>query len=37
IKFLKVAPLGDPIKVKVKGYDLGLRKEEAQNIKVEIK
>ena len=37
IKFLKVAPLGDPIKVKVKGYDLALRKEEAQNIKVEIK
>ena len=36
-KFLKVAPLGDPIKVKVKGYDLALRKEEAQNIKVEIK
>jgi len=32
----RVAPLGDPIEVKIKGYHLSLRKEEAANIKVEI-
>ena len=36
IKFLKVAPLGDPIKVKVKGYDIALRKEEARCIQIQI-
>ena len=28
----KVAPLGDPIEVKVKNYSLTLRKEDAENI-----
>jgi DtxR family Mn-dependent transcriptional regulator len=32
----KVAPLGDPIEVKVKGYHLSLRKDEAANIIVEV-
>jgi DtxR family Mn-dependent transcriptional regulator len=32
----KVAPLGDPIEVKLKGYHLSLRKEEAANIFVEV-
>lgn len=27
-----IAPLGDPIDVKVRGYDLSLRKSEAENI-----
>lgn len=31
----RVAPLGDPLEVKVKGYHLSLRKEEAQAIDVE--
>ena len=31
----RVAPLGDPIEGKVKGYHLSIRKEEAQNIEVE--
>jgi hypothetical protein len=31
----KVAPLGDPIEVKVRGYELSLRKGEAENIIVE--
>ena len=31
----RVAPLGDPIEVKIKGYHLTLRKEEAQRILVE--
>ena len=32
----RVAPLGDPIEIKVKGYHLSLRKEEAANIYVEV-
>lgn len=31
----KVAPLGDPIEVSVRGYELTLRKSEAENIEVE--
>ena len=31
----KVAPLGDPIEVTVRGYELSLRKSEAENILVE--
>lgn len=31
-----VAPLGDPIHVKVKGYHLSLRKEEATHVEVEL-
>ncbi|MDO5101132.1 MAG: FeoA family protein [Eubacteriales bacterium] len=31
----KVAPLGDPIEVTVKGYELTLRKDEAELIEVE--
>ncbi len=31
----KVAPLGDPIEVKVRGYELSLRKADAQYIEVE--
>ncbi len=30
----RVAPLGDPIQIKVKGYDLALRKNEAEKIVV---
>ncbi len=31
----KVAPLGDPIEVTVRGYELSLRKGEAEDIVVE--
>ena len=31
----KVAPLGDPIEVTLRGYELSLRKEDAQMIEVE--
>jgi Fe2+ transport system protein FeoA len=37
IEVERVAPLGDPIEVKIKGYHLSLRKEEAANIFVEMK
>ena len=35
ISVRKVAPLGDPIEVTVRGYELTLRKDEAQSIEVE--
>ncbi|MBR5134594.1 MAG: ferrous iron transport protein A [Clostridia bacterium] len=31
----KVAPLGDPIEVRVRGYELSLRKDDADMIEVE--
>ena len=31
----KVAPLGDPLEVTVRGYELSVRKEDAQEIEVE--
>lgn len=36
IQIQKVAPLGDPVDVLVKGYHLSLRKEEAETIAVEV-
>ena len=32
----KVAPLGDPMELTVRGYELSIRKSEAQNIEVEL-
>ena len=31
----KLAPLGDPIELTVRGYELALRKSDAENISVE--
>ena len=31
----KVAPLGDPLEVQVRGYELSVRKRDAENILVE--
>ncbi len=36
IKVERIAPLGDPLEVKVRGYMLSLRKEEAKSIEVEV-
>ena len=36
LKVERIAPLGDPIEVKVRGYMLSLRKEEAKSIEVEV-
>jgi len=33
---LRVAPLGDPVEIKIKGYNLSLRKEEARQVSVEV-
>ena len=35
IKVQKVAPLGDPIEITVRGYELSLRKADAEMIEVE--
>ena len=32
IEMERYAPLGDPVEIKLKGYHLSLRKEEAENI-----
>ena len=31
----KVAPLGDPVEVTIRGYELSLRKAEAEHVEVE--
>lgn len=36
IQVIKVAPLGDPVEIKVKGYNLSLRKDEAAQILIEV-
>jgi ferrous iron transport protein A len=36
IKVVRVAPLGDPVEFLIKGYNLSLRKSEAQQIQVEV-
>lgn len=33
----KIAPMGDPIEIRIRGYELTLRKEEAREIEVEEK
>jgi len=35
VKIVKVAPLGDPIEMKIKGFHLTIRKEDAKNILIE--
>ena len=34
VKIIKIAPLGDPIEIEVRGYNLSIRKEDAQNIEM---
>ncbi|MDD2319680.1 MAG: FeoA family protein [Geobacteraceae bacterium] len=36
VQVLKMAPMGDPIEVKIKSYNLSLRKKEAEGISVEV-
>ena len=31
----KIAPLGDPMEIKIKGYNLTLRREDAESIGIE--
>lgn len=34
IKVIKIAPLGDPVEVHIRGYELSLRKDEAEQIEL---
>lgn len=36
IKVCKVAPMGDPIIINLRGYELAIRKEEAEFVEVEV-
>ncbi len=34
VKMVKVAPLGDPVEISLRGYQLSLRKAEADSIQI---
>ena len=36
VTLIRTAPLGDPIEIKVRGYNLTLRKSEADHVLVEV-
>ena len=36
VRVEKIAPLGDPMELRVRGYALSLRKEDARDIQVEV-
>ncbi len=36
IKVIRVAPLGDPMEITVRGYELSVRKADAEMIEVEL-
>ena len=35
LKVVKIAPLGDPMELNVRGYELSIRKSEAESIEVQ--
>ena len=36
VKIKKIAPMGEPIDIELRGYELALRKSELKNIDVEV-
>ena len=36
VEIVRYAPMGDPVEIKIRGYSLSLRKQEAERIKVKI-
>lgn len=36
VQVRKVAPMGDPIEIQLRGYELTIRKEDAQKIEVKL-
>ena len=36
VEIVRYAPLGDPIEIKIRGYFLSLRKQEAERIKIKL-
>ena len=37
VTVIKVAPMGDPIEIRIRGYELTLRKEDAAQIEIDEK
>ena len=37
VKVIKIAPLGDPIEITLRGYELTMRREHAKEIDVKVK
>ena len=35
-KVVKIAPLGDPVEIEIRGYHLSIRKDDAREIEVEV-
>lgn len=35
VTLVKVAPMGDPIEIRIRGYELTIRKADAQKIEIE--
>ena len=35
VTVVKIAPLGDPIEIEIRGYNLSIRKDDAANIEIE--
>lgn len=36
VKIKKIAPLGDPVDIELRGYELCIRKKEMENIDIEV-
>ena len=36
ITLRKIAPFGDPIEINVRGYELSIRKSDAENIQIKL-
>lgn len=34
VKVIKIAPLGDPIEIEIRGYNLSVRKSDAEKIEI---
>ena len=34
VKVIKIAPLGDPIEIEIRGYNLSIRKDDAEKIQM---
>lgn len=34
VRVIKTAPFGDPIELKIRGYNLALRRSEAENVEI---
>lgn len=34
VKIIKIAPLGDPIEIEIRGYNLSIRKDDADKIEL---